>query len=304
MPAVIITHTDCLAHHQAGHVERPERLQAVLERLRACGLAREMGMVDAIPADRDTLASVHPRSLVDLLCDQEPDDGIVHIDPDTFISKGSIRAAQLAAGAGTQAVDKILAGDADRVFCAVRPPGHHAERAQAMGFCLFNSVAIAATYALEQPSINRVAILDFDVHHCNGTVDLFRDRHEVLVCSSFQDHHYPGRYLDFTNEHIINTPLAAGAGSREFRDGIETSWLSAVRDHRPDLILVSAGFDAHARDPLAEINLGNEDFAWIGELIRALADELTGGRIIATLEGGYDLAALADSVEQFLPTLR
>jgi len=196
-----------------------------------------------------------------------------------------------------------LSGEADRVFCAVRPPGHHAEIATAMGFCLFNNVAIAAETALANPEINRVAIVDFDVHHCNGTVDIFKDRPEVLVCSSFQENFYPYRYLDFTNDHIVNTPLAAGAGGDLFRRAVEVNWLPALAEHRPDLLLISAGFDAHREDPLGGLQLIEDDYQWVTQQLVAVADHYCKGRLVSTLEGGYDLEALASCVEVHVSTL-
>jgi acetoin utilization deacetylase AcuC-like enzyme len=222
---------------------------------------------------------------------------VIKVDPDTFMSPGSHRAAKLAAGAVAEATERVLAGEANRAFCAIRPPGHHAEIASALGFCLYNSVAIAAEIALTKPNINRVAIFDFDVHHCNGTVDIFKDRPEVLVCSSFQNHFYPHRYLDFSNDHIVSTPLEAGTESKLFRQLIEQQWLTAVAKHKPDLIFISAGFDAHRDDPLAEICLDDDDYRWITDLIVDLANSHSKGRIISTLEGGYELEALSRSAQ-------
>ena len=175
--------------------------------------------------------------------------------------------------------------------------------AEALGFCLFNNVAVAAFTALAQADINRIAILDFDVHHCNGTVDIFKDDERVLVCSSFQNHFYPHRYLDFSNNHIVTTPLEAGTDSTTFRNKIEASWLPAIQQHKPDLIFISAGFDAHRDDPLAEINLTEHDYRWVTELIVDLANSYSKGRIVSTLEGGYDLNSLANSARTHVETL-
>jgi acetoin utilization deacetylase AcuC-like enzyme len=202
-----------------------------------------------------------------------------------------------------QGVNDVVAGDVMRVFCAVRPPGHHAEFDSPMGFCLLNSVAIAAINALKLPGIDRVAILDFDVHHGNGTVDLCHQYPEILVCSSFQHPHYPHRLHDVVAPNIVNTPLVAGASGDDFRRAISGSWWQAVEAHKPDLILISAGFDAHRDDPLAHLHLDEADFAWVTQEITALADQFSQGRIVSTLEGGYDLRALAGSTLAHLEVL-
>jgi acetoin utilization deacetylase AcuC-like enzyme len=197
----------------------------------------------------------------------------------------------------------VLAGESNRAFCAIRPPGHHAEIAAAFGFCLFKNVAIGASVALQDPSVKRVAILDFDVHHCNGTVDIFKDDPRVMVCSSFQEDFYPHRFLDYENQHIINTPLAAGTSGGQYRSLIESTWLRPIEAHKPDLIFISAGFDAHREDPLAEIQLIEDDYRWITEMIVCLAETHSKGRIVSTLEGGYDLQALGDSAAAHVAAL-
>ncbi len=300
----VLTHPDCLQHHMEGHPERPERLKAVMERFHASGLADEVPLIQASPLQNDLLQLVHPASYVNHVTGSEPQSGTIRLDPDTYMSAGSDRAARLAAGACVQATEAILQGQFKRAFCAVRPPGHHTEMAEALGFCLYNSIAIAAEYALQSTGINRVTIVDFDVHHCNGTVDIFKDRPEVQVCSSFQNHFYPHRYLDYDNSHIINVPLNEGTRGDEYKRLVEQAWVNAIADHKPDLILVSAGFDAHREDPLAQINLATEDFGWITRMLRSLADSLCDGRLIATLEGGYQTDALADSVEVHLRALK
>ncbi len=295
MKTLLMTHPDCNRHMLPGHPERPERLLAVMDHLTRTGIAADMQLVLAEEVSAEQLALVHPPALLADIQARERPDRIVMVDPDTYLSGGSTRAARLAAGACVQATQMILDGTAKQAFCAVRPPGHHAEITEAMGFCLFNSVAVAARCALLDPTIQRVAILDFDVHHCNGTVDIFRNDERVLVCSSFQDHFYPHRYLDFTNAHIINSPLPAGTGSRDFRAAIERDWLPALDQHKPDIIFVSAGFDAHQRDPVGELMLEEADYRWITQQIIAVARDFADGRIMSTLEGGYDLEALAKS---------
>jgi acetoin utilization deacetylase AcuC-like enzyme len=249
------------------------------------------------------LALAHPGRYIDQIEGAGLPGSIVRLDPDTYMSDGSLRAAKLAAGAVTEAAIRVIEGKANRAFCAIRPPGHHAEIAEALGFCLFNNIAVAARVALEYPGINKVAVCDFDVHHCNGTVDIFKDDERVLVCSSFQDHFYPYRYLDFTNEHIINTPLEPGTGGADFRHRIESQWLRKIQNHKPDIIFISAGFDAHKDDPLAEINLLEDDYRWITNAIIDLADSLCQGRIVSTLEGGYNLESLASSAQAHVEVL-
>ncbi len=299
----LYTHPDCEKHKLTKHPERPDRLSAVIERLNASGLSKDMQTHLAKEISDNHLEMVHPESYIASVEESEPTNSTIRLDPDTYMSPGSLRAAKLAAGACITAVDDILAGKTDQAFCAIRPPGHHAEVAAAMGFCIFNNIALAAEIALADPTIERIAIVDFDVHHCNGTVDIFKERPEVMVCSSFQQDHYPYRYLNFRNDHIINTPLAAGTAGRQFRTAIEQDWLSAIDHHRPNLLLISAGFDAHELDPLADLCLREDDYAWVTSVIKDLAADHANGRIISTLEGGYHLSALASSVEAHVSTL-
>ena len=299
----LYTHPDCAKHELSKHPERPDRLSAVIERLNASGLSKDMQTHLAKEISDNHLKMVHPEPYVASVEESEPTNSTIRLDPDTYMSPGSLRAAKLAAGACITAMDDIIAGKTDRAFCAIRPPGHHAEVAAAMGFCIFNNIALAAEIALADPTIERVAIVDFDVHHCNGTVDIFKERPEVMVCSSFQQDHYPYRYLDFTNDHIINTPLEAGTAGRQFRTAIEQDWLSAIDHHRPNILLISAGFDAHELDPLADLCLREDDYAWVTSVLKDLAADYANGRIMSTLEGGYHLSALASSVEAHVSTL-
>ncbi len=300
----IYTHPDCISHEVApGHPERADRLIHLMARLDQTGLLSDHTLLTASAADNQALLRAHPQSYLDDLAGAQQDEDLVPLDPDTWMGPHSLSAARHAAGAACDAVSAVLTGRTQRAFCAVRPPGHHAERNQAMGFCLFNSIAVGALSALAEPQVERVAILDFDVHHGNGTVDIFRDDPRVLVCSSFQHPHYPNRLYDIERPHIINTPLSAGSDGEVFRRALETQWPQAVANHQPDLILVSAGFDAHQLDPLANLNLTEADFRWATELIVQLANECCEGRVVSTLEGGYDLAALASSVEVHLDAL-
>ncbi len=299
----LYTHPDCNFHEMPRHPERPERLTAVMTRINSSGLINEMCEVQAEEITNRDLQLVHPDSHIKDIIHGEPAEGVQKVETDTYMSTGSLRAARLAAGANLMATKAVLAGEFKQAFCAIRPPGHHAEVAQAMGFCLFNNVAISAETALQHADINRVAILDFDVHHCNGTVDIFKDREEVLVCSSFQENFYPNRYLDFSNDHIIATPLAAGSSGSEFRTRVENEWIPALLSHKPDFIFISAGFDAHRDDPLGELCLLEDDYAWVTGLIMDIAADFSKGRLVSTLEGGYDLEALASCVGVHLGVL-
>ena len=290
----LFTHPECLQHDTLpGHPERPERLAAVVDRLRLEGLLDEVTVVTPAVAGTEALSRVHDRRYVEAISAASPAQGHVRVDADTVMSPGSEKAARLAAGAVLQAVEHALDGTSGRSFCAVRPPGHHAESATVMGFCFFNSVAVGADRALDE--LDRVAVLDFDVHHGNGTVEMFAQREEVLVCSSFQYPYYPGIRQDVDRPNIVNTPLPAGTGSSAFRRAIERDWLPALDSHRPELILVSAGFDAHAEDPLAGLELQDDDYRWITGFIVDAAERFAEGRVVSTLEGGYDLDALARS---------
>ncbi len=295
-----ITHPACSQHEMgAGHPESIARLHAIQDRMNASGLLPMFRTVTAPLAPREALVRVHDPRLVDGILATRPAQGLVRIDPDTALNAHSAEAAQAAAGAVIHGVDELLAGNTRFVFCAVRPPGHHAERRRAMGFCLFNSVAVGAAHALAC-GLKRVAVLDFDVHYGNGTSDIFRDDPRVLVCNTYQDPYYPGWVSDPANAHLVDAPLRDGDGSAEFRSAVETRWAPAIASFKPELILVSAGFDAHGEDPLAGLNLSFADYAWIGNRIREWADEHAQGRVVATLEGGYDLFALARSVEEFV----
>jgi acetoin utilization deacetylase AcuC-like enzyme len=288
---------------QPGHAERPDRLRAITRHLTATGLLSGFDTRTAHPIDDADLARVHHPDYLKRLAAMSPVTGIVTVDPDTALCPATLTAAHMATGAVADAVAAVLEGEGQTAFCSVRPPGHHAESDAAMGFCFYNSIAVGAELALTHADIARIAILDFDVHHGNGTVEIFKDRPEVLVCSSFQHPFYPHRYFDTVRPNIVNTPLPAGTGGADFRRALEADWLPALTAHRPDLILVSAGFDAHREDPLAGLLLGDEDFAWVAGLILAAARDHCGGRIVSTLEGGYDLAALARSVAAYLTVI-
>ena len=301
---VLFTSAGCLEHDMAaGHPERPARLASLLRHLENTGLLADLAVREAPEAARGDLLRTHSRGYLDALERLSPTAGLVALDPDTALGPGSLRAARLVAGAAVAGVQHVLDSEDQRVFCAVRPPGHHAEEAAAMGFCLLNGVAVGAAHALSRAEIERVAVLDFDVHHGNGTVAAFKDDPRVLVCSSFQFPHYPYRLQDVNRPNVVNTPLPAGTRGTEFRKAIERDWLPALDAFRPQLILVSAGFDAHADDPLGDLLLGEDDFAWVTRLIVDAAKQHAEGRIVSVLEGGYDLPALGRSVVAHLQAL-
>jgi len=297
MTTLLYTHPACLEHDPGQyHPESPARLRAVLAALEAPEFAR-LDRREAPEAALDDIARVHPRRFVERLLAAVPATGHVGIDADTILSAASGRAALRAAGAVTAAVDAVIAGEADNAFCAVRPPGHHAEPTRAMGFCLFNNAAIGALRARETHGIARAAVVDFDVHHGNGTQARFCDDPTLFYASTHQSPLYPGtgsrRETGVGN--IVNVPLPPMAGSREFRLGFGREILPALDAFRPELIVISAGFDAHKSDPLAQLLLDEADYTWVSEQLLEIARRHAKGRVISTLEGGYDLAALGSS---------
>ncbi|RJS92584.1 histone deacetylase family protein [Salinisphaera sp. Q1T1-3] len=287
----------------AGHPEQPGRLAAIEQGLEVVGIQDALWRCAAPEASLDAIKRVHDPFYVDELFAIAPTRGRVPLDGDTTLMAGSLPAARRSAGAAIAAVDAVMAGQAANAFCATRPPGHHAEYAKAMGFCFFDNIAIAAAHALAAHGLSRVAILDFDVHHGNGTEDVLRHEPRVLFCSSYENPLFP--YTDDTcvPGKLIKTPLRAGTAGRVFRDAIERDWLGALDDHAPELILVSAGFDAHRADPLANLNLEAEDFAWVTERILDMAAHHCDGRVVSVLEGGYALDALAASAATHVQTL-
>lgn len=303
MSTLFLTDNRHVAHGLAGHPERPRRVQRIIEALDETGLAADLQSPSVIPATLETLISVHDAAYVNQITTFDPLDQTYTIGGDTYLKAGSLLAAKLAAGAGVQAVDAVLTGANRNAFCAVRPPGHHAETGAAMGFCFFNNIAIAAEHALRSEKVSRVAILDIDVHHCNGTVDIFKDRAEVLVCSSFQSNFYPMRYLDYENEHVINTPLQAGMDGTTFRRAVEAVWWPALVSFAPDIILLSAGFDAHQEDTISGLEFVDEDYAWFIRELIGIAATLVDGRLISMLEGGYSEDVLARCVADHVAAL-
>ncbi|NIX76791.1 histone deacetylase family protein [Microvirga terricola] len=306
MSTLYITHPAALDHQTPlGHPERPERLRAIeraLEKERFVSLVRETAPI----AELESLTLAHPEEYVLSLRDISPREGLVRVDEDTVMSPGTYEAALRAAGGAVKAVDEVMTSQASNAFVAMRPPGHHAERTRAMGFCFFNNAAIAARHAQRRHGAERVAIFDWDVHHGNGTQDIFWSDASVLYCSTHEAPLYPGTgAVSETGDHgtIVNAPLSAGEGSEAFREAVESIVLPRMDAFAPDLIVISAGFDAHWRDPLASLNLTETDFAWATQKMMVLADRHCGGRVVSVLEGGYDLEGLSKSVAMHVDAL-
>lgn len=302
MKTAYFYHPDCTRHAMgSGHPEAPERVRVIHQALEKSGMLNEhLALIEANLASKDALALAHTPQHIDRIFDASPSSGSVQLDPDTSMNPHSLRAALLAAGSVIQAVDAVLSENYYNAFCNVRPPGHHAEKHRPMGFCMFNNIAVGMHHALRSPVINKIALVDFDVHHGNGTEDIFREDPRVLLCQTFQSPFYP-----FTGEthqadphqakHIINCPLPSGASSMHFQASFEKFCFPELRAFSPDMIFISAGFDAHRDDPLAQCNLLEEDYAWVTKKIYDIAEEYCPGKIVSSLEGGYHLDALAKS---------
>ena len=306
MSTLLISHPACLDHQNPmGHPERPERLRAIeqaLEHERFQSLAREQ----APRAADEIVALAHPMEYVEAIRSASPANGLVRLDADTSMSPGSLEAALRAVGGVTLAVDEVMNRKAANAFVAMRPPGHHTETARPMGFCLFNNAAIAVRYAQKRYEIERAAIVDFDVHHGNGSQDIFWADKTVMYCSTHEMPLYPGTgAISERGEHdtIVNAPLSAGDGGDVFREAFETLILPRLHDFKPDLLIISAGFDAHTRDPLANLNLVEADYAWVTKKLMEIADKSAQGRVVSVLEGGYDLQGLSRSVAAHVAAL-
>jgi acetoin utilization deacetylase AcuC-like enzyme len=297
VPTAYITHPSSLLHDMGPyHPECPDRLIAIGDRLISSGLDSYLQHREAPAATHEQLARVHGEGYLASLDAESPATGLHYIDPDTAMCPHSLTAARHAAGALVLATEMVVHGECTTAFCAVRPPGHHAEHNRAMGFCLLNNVAVGAAHALAACGIERVAIIDFDVHHGNGTEEIFADDPRVLMVSTFQHPLYPYSGLEQLGPNMVNIPLAAGSGSDAFRAAVRDHWLPALDKHRPQLLYVSAGFDAHREDPLAGLELTDADYTWVTRELVAVANTHAQGRIISTLEGGYALSALGRSV--------
>jgi acetoin utilization deacetylase AcuC-like enzyme len=300
LPSYWISHASSRLHQMGdGHPECAERLAAIEDRLLSTGLDLFLNRAEAPAAKSEALLRVHGADHVEAVLNTRPASGYVRIDPDTLMNAHTAEAALHAAGAGVLAVDLLLSRRAGFVFCGVRPPGHHAERDRAMGFCFFNNIAVAAAEALAR-GIERVAVLDFDVHYGNGTADIFRDEPRVLMCSTYQHPLYPYWQGNGDAPGLIDAPLDEGAGSDAYREAVLHHWLPALEEFDPQILFVSAGFDAHMRDPLAGLQLTDEDFYWTATQIRDFAERHCKGRVVAMLEGGYDPHALVRCVEAFV----
>lgn len=304
MTITYISHPDCFNHDTGSvHPESAARLWAIEDALLSSGLDLALRRVDAPLATRDQLLRVHSAELLAQLAAAVPEAGIHWLDFDTAIGPVSLTAAYRAAGACVEGVDLLLSGATQTVFCGVRPPGHHAERNRAMGSCLLNNVAVAAAHALEAHGLERVAIVDFDVHYGNGTEDILGADPRVLFCSVYQPDAYPQTAAVAKSNHIIKVPLAASSGGAELGAAVEEHWLPALDDFAPQLLLISAGFDGHAEDDLGQWNLLESDYSWLTAVLRGVAERHTQGRILSVLEGGYEPHALGRSVVAHLKAL-
>ena len=296
MQTAYITHSLCLKHEMGTyHPESPARLHAIEDMLIASGLLSYLQHHEAPAATREQLMRVHDPGYIDSIESSSPAQGLVHIDADTAMNPYSYQAALRAAGAVVLGVDLVMDKKIENAFCNIRPPGHHAERARSMGFCIFNNVAVGAAHAMATHGLRRVAIADFDVHHGNGTEQIFHDDPRVMLCSTFQHPFYPYAGADSGNDHIVNVPLSPGTGGEEFRAAVTQHWLPALERFKPEMLLISAGFDAHRDDDMAMLNLTEPDYVWVTGAIKDIAEKFAHGRIVSALEGGYELHALGRS---------
>ena len=304
MRTAYITHPECLKHDMGSyHPECPQRLVAIENPLQTTGLLSKLERYDAPLASTEQLARVHTPDYIESIRQAAPAAGLIALDGDTAMNPFTLNAALRAAGAVVQATDLVLTQKVDNAFCAVRPPGHHAESDRAMGFCLFNNVAVGVAHAIQHHQLQQVAILDFDVHHGNGSEEIFRDNPLVMLCSTFQPPFYPYCGADSGSRHMINIPLPRGVDGTVFRKAVTDHWLPALDQFKPEIIFVSAGFDAHHDDDIAQLQLGDEDYVWITQQIRVIADKYASGRIVSVLEGGYELNALGRCVAEHIQVL-
>jgi len=304
MHTAYITHLEFLKHDMgADHPECPARIYAVNDQLIASGLLDHLSHYEAPKASKEHLKSVHVEEYIEWVFSQSPDSGLIDLDGDTSMNPYTLDAALYAAGAAVMGVDLVMSKQVNNAFCNVRPPGHHAKRAGASGFCIFNNVAVAAAYALEHYGLERVAIADFDVHHADGTEDIFHDDPRVMLCSTFQHPYYPYCGADTSNDHIINVPLAAGSSGEQFRNAVTEKWLPALERFQPQMLFISAGFDAHWEDDMGGLALRENDYFWVTEILKVVAKQHAEGRIVSVMEGGYSLHALGRSVMAHIKSL-
>lgn len=304
MNTAYLTHPSCLKHSAGeGHPECPARINAIEDQLVASGLLDFLSQYEAPKVNKEQLTRVHSLDYVEWVISQAPQAELIHLDDDTVMNPYSLDAALHAAGAAIKAVDLVMSDQVKNTFCNIRPPGHHAGKNRASGFCIFNNVAIAAAHAIEHHGLLRVAIADFDVHHGNGTEDIFHDDPRVMLCSTFQHPFYPNCGADSGNDHIINVPLAVGSSGIEFRNAVTEQWLPALDDFQPQLILVSAGFDSHREDDMGGLSLQEADYLWVTEKLKHIAKQYANDRIVSTLEGGYALHALGRSAMHHIKAL-
>ena len=302
--AAYITHPDCTRHEMGpGHPECPERLGAIQDQLLIKGLLDYMLPYDAPLATDEQLCRAHSALHVREIVDNAPAEGYHHVDPDTNMNPHTLRAARRAAGAAVQATDLVLGGEVSAAFCAVRPPGHHAEHAAAMGFCFFNNVAVGIRHALDVHGLQRVALVDFDVHHGNGSENIFKDDERVLMCSIYERGLYPFPEETGHTTTMVNVGLPTRSGSKEFREAVTQHWIPALDEFRPELIYISAGFDAHREDDMGNLALVEADYEWVTQQLMAVANRHCKGRVVSCLEGGYVLSPLARSATAHVKVL-
>ena len=304
MRTAYISHAKCHEHDTGeDHPENARRLSAIEDKFIATGLADVLRYVDAPEVTEPQLLRVHTPGHLQTIESMVPQTGYARLDPDTVISSGTLPAARRAAGAVVAAVDLVMGGETESAFCGVRPPGHHAESGQAMGFCLYNNIAVGAAHALQQYDLKRVAIVDFDVHQGNGSEEIFKDEDRVLFCSTFQHPFFPYTPILPNAANRVNVPLVACARSDEFRTAVTDHWLPALSNFQPQFIFISAGFDAHRDDDMSNIYLTDADFQWVTEQIVQVAAASASNRIVSVLEGGYELNSLARCVDAHIRVL-
>lgn len=304
MVTAYITHNDCVLHNTGlGHPESIHRLKAIQTRLEKAEFWSRLVHCEAPVANWSSIQAVHSAAYIASVQALFPLRRAAMLDSDTVVSEFSLDAARRAAGACTHAVNLVMAHAVENAFCAVRPPGHHATRNQSMGFCVFNNAAIAVQHAIDAYRLDRVLLVDFDVHHGNGSEDIFANDPRVLMCGTFQAPLYPYSGGLEGASNMVNVPLEAGAGREQLKRAIEDHWIDAIDAFRPQLVVVSAGFDAHESDPLADLNFTTADYGWLGRFLVQVANEYCEGRLVSTLEGGYELDALSESVQAYLESM-